>query len=259
MMLWLVAAAWTTAWAASPTRWIDLTYPFDEKTVYWPTEKGFEHQKGFEGVTEKGYFYSAHRFAAAEHGGTHMDAPSHFYRGRHSVEEVPLDRLIGPAVVVDARERVAANPDYEIQLEDLQAWERRWGRLPDGAIVLFRTGFAKFWPDRKRYLGTEERGATAVSKLHFPGLHPKAAQWLVRQRSVKAVGIDTASIDHGPSERFETHVALCSANVPTFENLANLDQLPNTGLTVVALPMKIRGGSGAPLRIVATVGQVTGK
>lgn len=238
--------------AAAPPRWIDLTHPFDDKTIYWPTETGFKHEKGFEGVTEKGYFYSAHRFSAPEHGGTHMDAPVHFYRGRRSADQVPLEQLIGPAAVIDVREKCAANPDYEVQIEDLRAWERRWGELPQGSIVLLHTGQGRHWPDRKRYLGTDERGPQAVAKLHFPGLHPKAAQWLVR-KGIKAVGIDTASIDHGRSERFESHVALFAANVPAFENVASLEQLPPTGATVFALPMKIRGGSGAPLRIVATL------
>lgn len=240
------------AFAAAPARWIDLTHPFDEKTIYWPTETGFKHEKGFEGVTEKGYFYSAHRFSAAEHGGTHMDAPIHFYRGRLAVDEVPLDQLIGPAVVVDVREQCRLNPDYEVQIEDFRQWERRWKELPAGSIVLLRTGFGLQWPYRKRYLGTDERGPKALPKLHFPGLHPKAAQWLVR-RGVKAVGIDTASIDHGPSDRFEAHITLFAANIPAFENLAGLEQLPARGATVVALPMKIRGGSGAPLRIVASL------
>ncbi|MBI4425039.1 MAG: cyclase family protein [Elusimicrobia bacterium] len=249
---WLLAS---TVFAVEPKGgWVDLTYAFDESTIYWPTEKGFVHEKGFEGVTDKGYFYSAHRFSAAEHGGTHIDAPIHFYRGRDTVDAVPLERLIGPAAVIDASRPCAEDPDYQVQVEDLRRWEKRWGEIARDSIVLIRTGFGRHWPDRRRYLGTDERGPEAVRKLHFPGLHPKAAQWLVRQRGVKAVGIDTASIDHGPSERFETHVALFAANVPAFENVANLDQLPPKGALVVALPMKIRGGSGGPLRIVARPG-----
>ena len=234
-------------------RWIDLTYAFDEKTIYWPTEKGFAHEKVFDGLTAQGYYYSAHRFSAAEHGGTHMDAPIHFYRGRRSLDEVPLEQLIGPAVLVDVSAACAENRDYQVQIDDLRRWEARWGPIPNGAIVLLRTGFGRFWPDRERYLGTSETGSKAVSRLHFPGLRADAAKWLLQRRSIKAVGIDTASIDHGPSKKFDAHVALFEANVPVFENVAALEQLPAAGFQVVALPMKIRGGSGGPLRIVALV------
>ena len=120
-------------------------------------------------------------------------------------------------------------------------------------IVLLRTGYAARWPDRLRYLGTEERGEAAVAKLHFPGLDPTAAQWLVQHRSIKAVGIDTPSIDYGQSTHFESHVMLFQHNVPALENVANLDRLPQVGFTVIALPMKIGGGSGGPVRIVAAV------
>ena len=127
------------------------------------------------------------------------------------------------------------------------------GRLPDGAILLFRTGFSKYWPDRKAYMGTDERGPDAVAKLHFPGLSRELARFLVEQRKVAAVGLDTPSLDYGQSKDFIVHRTLLGANIPGFENVANLDQLPAKGATVVALPTKIRGGSGAPLRIVALV------
>jgi kynurenine formamidase len=233
--------------------WIDLTHTFDASTIYWPTESGFLFERGTNGITPKGYYYAANRFAAAEHGGTHLDAPIHFHDDRHTVDEVPLDRLLGAAVVIDVRKQCAADPDYEVTPGDLFAWEERTGRRLIDVIVLVRTGWAARWPDRLRYLGTEARGAEGVAQLHFPGLAPDAARWLVEQRRPKAVGIDTASIDHGPSTQFGAHVALCGGNVPIFENLADLGGLPEEGAFVVALPMKIGGGSGGPLRIVARV------
>jgi kynurenine formamidase len=118
-------------------------------------------------------------------------------------------------------------------------------------IVLLHTGWSRHWPDREAYLGTSARGPEAVARLHFPGLAPDAARWLVEHRAPKAVGIDTASIDFGQSTHFQAHVTLCEQNVPAFENVAHLDQLPAERAFVVALPMKITGGSGAPLRIVA--------
>ena len=125
------------------------------------------------------------------------------------------------------------------------------GRIAPGSIVLLRTGFSTRWPDAVRYLGTAERGEQAVPKLHFPGLHPDTARWFVASRPIKAIGIDTASIDYGQSTLFESHRALYDRNIPAFENLTNLERLPARGAHIVALPMKIAGGSGAPLRAVA--------
>ena len=250
----VLALACATAAAQVPKGTVvDLTYAYDESTIFWPTEPGFALEKAAEGVTEKGFFYAANRFCTPEHGGTHVDAPIHFYKDRHTVDQIPLERLMGPAVVVDVSARCAADRDYQVAAADLQAWEKRHGRIPKGAIVLLRTGFGKFWPDRVRYMGTDERGPAAVAKLHFPGLHPDAAKWLVANREVHAVGLDTPSIDYGQSTLFQSHVTLFEANVPAFENVANLDRLPEKGATIVALPMKIKGGSGGPLRIIAFV------
>lgn len=230
---------------------MDLTHAFDATTLYWPTEEGFVLERGFEGITEGGYYYAAHRFRSAEHGGTHLDAPVHFAEGRDSVEEIPLERLMGEAVLVDVREACARDADHEIRTEALLAWEAEHGRIPEAAILLLRTGFGERWPHRLGYLGTDRRGAAAVAELHFPGLHPGAATWLARDRRIAAVGIDTASIDRGQSTDFRSHRVLFAQQIPAFENLANLEQLPATGFRVIALPMKIRGGSGAPLRAVA--------
>jgi kynurenine formamidase len=219
--------------------------------VYWPTEPGFRFERGNNGVTPKGYYYAANRFATAEHGGTHLDAPRHFAEGKHTVDEVPISRLVGAAVVIDVTAKCAENPVYEVTADDLVAWERKHGRQLVDVIVLVRTGWAKKWGDREAYLGTAKTGADAVPLLRFPGLAPEAAKWLAEHRRVKAIGIDTASIDHGPSTLFGSHVALCSANIPVFENVADIASLPAEGAIVVALPMKIAGGSGGPLRIIA--------
>jgi kynurenine formamidase len=230
---------------------VDLSYPFDANTVYWPTAEAFHLEKDFEGTTDKGFYYSAYRYAGAEHGGTHIDSPVHFAKGRNTVDEIPLEQLVGQAVVVDVSKQCAKDRDYLVTEADLINWERQNGHIPSGAILFLRTGFGRFYPDRKRYLGTEERGAAAVANLHFPGLHPNAARWLVRNRSIKAIGLDTASIDYGQSTLFESHRILFEKNIPAFENVANLHQLPVKGFSVIALPMKIKGGSGGPLRIVA--------
>ena len=232
-------------------KWIDLSYDFSDETVYWVTAKQFEKETVAEGKTDNGYFYSAYNYSAAEHGGTHIDAPVHFAEGRQTVDQIPLDRLIAPAVKIDVSAKAAENRDYQITVEDLTNWEKDNGQIPDESILFLQTGFGKFYPDKLKYLGTDKRGGDAVKDLHFPGLAPEAAEWLVKNRKIKAVGLDTASIDYGQSTDFGSHVALMSNNIPAFENVANLDQLPAKGFQIIALPMKIKNGSGAPLRIIA--------
>ena len=249
----LVLASASSALDLSGGRWVDLTHPFSEETIYWPTADGFEKETVFEGQTEGGYYYSAFNYRAAEHGGTHLDAPVHFAEGRRAADQIPLERLIGPAVVVDVSPKAAGDRDYQVTPDDVLAWEAEHGRVPAGAIVLFDTGSARFWPDRVKYMGTDERGAGAVAKLHFPGIRPDTARFLAEERAIGAVGLDTPSIDHGQSKDFMAHRVLGERDIPGFENVANLDGLPPTGATVVALPMKIAGGSGGPLRIVAFV------
>ncbi len=203
-----------------------------------------------EGINAAGWWYAANAFCSAEHGGTHLDAPVHFAEGRRSASEIPLEDLIGEAVVVDVSVAAAADADLAIGDDALDAWEASHGQIPNGAIVLLRTGWGDRWPDPARYLGTAARGAGAVADLHFPGLSENGARWLVA-RQVRAVGIDTASIDRGQSTDFRAHRVLAEANVPIFENVANLGRVALRGAWVVALPMKISRGTGGPLRVVA--------
>lgn len=230
---------------------VDLSHAYDATTVFWPTADTYRLDKVADGMTPGGYYYAANNFFSSEHGGTHLDAPVHFAKGAQTVEQVPLERLFGEAYVIDVVAQATANADHQVSVEDIAAAERAQGPIPANAIVLLRTGFSTRWPDAARYLGTAERGEAAAAKLHFPGLHPDAARWLVANRTFKAIGIDTASIDHGPSSLFESHRVLYERNIPAFENLTALERLPVTGAHLVALPMKIGGGSGAPLRAVA--------
>jgi kynurenine formamidase len=231
---------------------IDLSHAYDRDTIYWPTADGFELTSDFEGFTDKGYYYTANTFCTAEHGGTHIDAPIHFSEGQNTVDEIPLEQLMGDAVVIDVSDR-CADPDYRITVSDFEDWETKNGTLPESVIVLLRTGYEQFWPDRIRYMGTDAVGPEAVAELHFPGLHPDAARWLVANRSVNAIGLDKPSIDFGQSTHFESHQVLFAADIPAFENLTNLGELPATGFVVIAMPIKIAGGSGGPLRIAAIV------
>lgn len=239
------------AWEQS--RLIDLTHSFGEDTIVWPTEQDFRlvHQQA--GETPGGYYYASNRLEMAEHGGTHIDAPIHFSRGGQTLDQIPIEHLVGSGVRIDVTGRCANDRDYLVSIQDFEQWEVVRGKIPQRSIVLIDTGFGRYWPSRQEYLGTELRGSQGVKALHFPGLHPMAAAWLVRERQVKAVGIDTASIDHGQSTTFESHVALLSQNVPVLENLSDLRDLPDRGFDVIALPMKIAGGTGGPLRVIAVL------
>jgi len=249
----LVAFSWllfaSAGLAIDEKKLVDMTYPFSEDTLHWPTAKPFRLEKVNEGRTPQGFWYSSYNYSGSEHVGTHLDAPFHFAEGRWTTDQIPLAKTIGPGVVVDVRRKAEANPDYLLQVIDIRTWEKRHGQIPKGAIVLMYSGWGKYWRDRRRYFGTAEPGD--VANLHFPGFSKDAAEFLIKQRNVKAVGIDTPSIDHGPSRDFIAHQIFGDANVPIFENVATLERLPARGATIFALPMKIKGGSGAPLRIFA--------
>tara|TARA_R110002073_G_scaffold123234_2_gene266895 strand:- start:80544 stop:81362 length:819 start_codon:yes stop_codon:yes gene_type:complete len=238
----------------SNSKIIDLSHSYSHETIYWVTAKEFELDTVFKGRTDKGYYYSANNFATAEHGGTHIDAPIHFAEGGQSVDEIPLTKLIGSAIKIDVSKNALENPDYLVSIDDLKTWEEKHNtQIPDGSIVLLQTGFSTYYPNKVKYMGTDERGDNAVQLLHFPGLEPEAATWLTENRNIHSIGIDTPSIDYGQSTLFKSHVILLSKNIPAFENLTGLEQLPEKDFTVIALPMKIKSGSGSPLRIVALI------
>jgi len=252
----LLAFSAARALAQSPAidlarhRLVDLTHPLNAKTLYWPTATtGFQLQQLAFGETAGGYFYSSYAFAAPEHGGTHLDAPIHFHRGGLAADQLPLDQLIGPAVVIDVRAKAARDADYRLTVDDVTAWEKANGRIPRGAFVLLRTGWGLKWPSAKAYFGDDTPGD--ASKLHFPSFGVDAARLLVQQRRVAALGADVASIDYGPSTDFMVHRVAAAAGVIGLENLARLETLPARGATIIALPIKIEGGSGGPVRVVA--------
>src|SRR5215468_164407 len=257
LLLTIATAAFGAAATPPPpslatSKVVDLSHAFDEKTLYWPTSpSSFELKKLSYGDTPGGWFYAANSLCTPEHGGTHLDAPIHFDKAGKTIDQIPPRQLIAPAVVIDVSAKAAADPDYRLSLDDVRGWEKRHGPIPQGAIVLLRTGWGKRWPDRKQYLGDDTPGD--ASKLHFPSYGKESAEYLVGQRHVGALGLDTASIDHGPSKDFMVDRIAAAAGVVGLENLANLDQVPEVGAWVIALPMKIGGGSGGPLRAVALI------
>lgn len=230
------------------SKFVDLTHPFDQETIYWPNAQRFRWEKESWGKSPAGFWYTAARYSASEHGGTHLDSPIHFGEGRESVDQLPLSKLIGPALVIDITAACSSNPDYLLTALDVTSWEKQHGQIEPASIVLVRTGWDKYWPDTRKYLGSDVPGD--ISNLHFPGVSREAAE-ILRDRKVDAIGIDTASIDYGASKDFIVHQMLNGAGVYGLENLYKLDALPARGATIMSFPMKISGGTGAPARVVA--------
>lgn len=252
LILCLASIARAQAIDLARSRIVDLTHAFNARTLYWPTSPSiFRLDTLAFGMTPAGFFYSAYSFSSPEHGGTHLDAPIHFARSGLTADRIPLEKLIAPGVVIDVTEKAARDADYRLSAEDVRQFEQRHGRIPIGAIVLLRTGWSRRWGDRKAYFGDDTPGD--ASKLHFPSYGADAARVLVQERRVAALGADVASIDYGPSTDFAVHQLAAAANVPGLENLTNLHELPATGALIIALPMKIEGGSGGPVRVVALV------
>ena len=252
MSTFLSLLLFNSVYAASSTNptIVDLTYPFDKNTIYWPTEKGFDLKTVFYGMSPGHYFYSAFKFSMPEHGGTHVDAPRHFSEKGLTVDQISPDNLIGNVVVIPVDKQAQTQKDYAITVEDIQNFEKKVRPLTDKDIVLFHTGWSQYWPDKKKYLGSDVPGDT--KNLHFPGLSKAAAEYLVSLK-VKAVGLDTASLDPGNSRDFIAHRVLLGANVYGIEHLTKLNSLPPIGATLIVAPMKISGGSGGPARIFAIV------
>ena len=251
----LVLAACTTSRGVdlATAELVDLTHTYDETSLYWPSSPPakFELKELAYGRTPGGWFYASYAICTPEHGGTHLDAPIHFAEGRMTADQVPLKQLIAPAVVIDVTDKTASNADYLLTADDVRAWEQRHGPIEPGTIVLLRTGWSKRWPDRLAYFGDES--LTSSANLHFPSYGEDAARLLVTDRRAAALGVDTASIDYGQSRDFMVHRIAAAANVGGLENLTNLEELPEAGFNVIALPMNIRGGSGSPVRVIALV------
>ncbi|CAN8027031.1 unnamed protein product [Ixodes persulcatus] len=222
---------------------VDLSYPFNNETIYWADDKHFVFNATVAAENEE--WYQVDSISTPTHGGTHLDSPLHFNKTGWSVSQIPLQRLMFlPIALLDIQDQSANDPDYQLTVDDIRQWEDRNGRLPDGCLLLVRSGRAKFWPDRTAYLGYDSRG-----RRHFPSISPNAARHLVEQRQVYGVGLDTPSLD-APGQTV-THVILSARNIYNLENLADLSLLPNTGAHGVVLPMKIDGASGASVRVVA--------
>ncbi len=231
---------------------LDMTYAYDENTIYWPNATPFKLTPEFHGLTDKGYWYAANFYAASEHGGTHADAPLHFAENGRTIDQIPLAEWIGPAIKIDARQQCARDRDYLLSVEDIKKWEKQYGRIPAGAWVMMYTGIGtQFYPDPARVLGTAKKGLSAIPELSFPAFSREAAEFLTKERNIKGIAIDTPSIDYGKSQDFLVHRVICGADKLALENIANLDKLPAKGATLYVIPMSIKGATGAPARVFA--------
>lgn len=237
---------------------VDLTHAMGESAITWPSNDPFTVTKVFRdrvGEGEGGFWYESRDFSQAEHSGTHLDAPAHFAEGKWRVDQIPVSSLVGPGVKVDMTVKVRQDGlDSLLQLEDLESWENQYGLIPNGAVVIVHTGHGRLYHNRTAYLGYPENLEVAdkdTENLHFPGVGEEAARWLVQERGIIGLGIDTPSTDFGQSREFPTHQVLGASNVWGAENLARTDQLPPIGFKVLAMVQKLEGGSGGPARVIA--------
>jgi kynurenine formamidase len=231
---------------------LDMTYPYDENTIYWPTAKPFHLEKVSWGISDGGWWYAANEFSAAEHGGTHADAPIHFAQNGRTIDQIPLEEWIGPAVKIDVTKKCQNNRDYLLTEEDILDWEKEYGRIPEKAWIIMYTGIdTKYYPDRKKVLGTEKTGEAAIPELTFPGFSEEAVEFLLKNRNITGIAIDTPSIDYGKSKDFRVHRTLFASDKLALENIASLDKLPCSGATLYVIPMLIKEGTGSPARVFA--------
>ncbi len=231
--------------AGSPDymRVVDLGHALGTDNPAWPGD-----EKPFEATINATYQkdgYFTRKFSSLEHFGTHLDAPAHFVPGGWTVDQIPAARLYGPAVILDTREESRRDTDYRLAPEKIAQWEARNGRIPQGAIILMRTGWAERWSDAARYRNMDAAGA-----MHFPGYSVEAVKVLIARGAV-GLGIDTLSVDYGPSKDFPVHHLSHGASLYHVENLADLSSLPEAGAWLVVAPIKLEGGSGGPARVFA--------
>ena len=253
MVLLLASAPFIPCQVPGP-RIIDMTYAYGQDTIYWPTAREFRLDKLGWGVTKGGWWYASNEYGASEHGGTHADAPIHFAAKGRRMDEVPIEEWIGPAVRIDVTEACAGDRDYCLTPADIKGWEKRHGRVPEGAWVIMYTGIGtKYYPDKKKVLGTDQRGDAALPELSFPGFSPESVEFLISQRDIKGIALDTPSIDAGKRTDFKVHQVLCAAGKLALENIANLDKLPAAGATLYVIPMLIKDGTGSPARVFAVI------
>ncbi|CAG7785263.1 unnamed protein product [Allacma fusca] len=242
---------------------IDLSYTLSNNTIYYPGSQGYTLSRDSEGIRGSGaleYWYAAFSFCTGEHGGTHLDAPYHFFKNGWTVEQIPNSRLINvQATLINVEEAVkelASPGDFKLEVEHLIEHEKEFGGIEPNGLFLVYTGWSKFWPDKVKYLGYENKTEDGQFALRFPGISEDAIKWLVEERQIVGIGLDTPSTDQGMDQRYPVHLFAASRQVYNLENVANLHQLlgyRRREIRIFVLPLKIVGGTGAPARILAAV------
>ncbi|KAH3824671.1 isatin hydrolase-like [Dreissena polymorpha] len=231
-------------------RIVDLTHAQNIEAIYWPGNPSYNFTIFSRGQNAVGgFWYESNSFATAEHGGTHLDAPAHFYENRSRTHQIPMEKLVGRGVIINVKTKASRNPDYRVTVDDLQNWEAKYGRIPNGAVVVMNSGWHQKYPNKTKVFGTES--TTDPANFHFPGFHEKAADWLVKHRNIHVLGVDTPSIDYGQSKTFPVHVILGRADIPALENAANLNAIPEFGSIISVAVIKLEDGSGGPARVFA--------
>ena len=233
---------------AGTVRLIDLTHGLDEHSPYWPEGRDQSSFSAKVVATYESHECFARDVTMSEHSGTHLDAPAHFVPGGARVDRLPAGGFLNPACVVDVRDAVATDPDYRVTVADLEGFSEAHGPLPRGCFVFFHTGWASRWPSQKQFSNEDAEGV-----MHFPGISLEAARFLLAEVHPVGVGIDTPCIEYGPTEDFVVHRLVLGASLYILENVANLEVLPPRGAAVIALPLKLLGGSGSPARVLALV------
>lgn len=201
-------------------------------------------RENFVTVENDGFFIQRWNFT--EHAGTHMDFPAHFIADGVTVDNYDAAPLVSPAVVIDIRAKAEADPDAALDVADLEAFEVEHGAIPDGAVVMMNSGWAARWSSIADF-----RNADADGVMHFPGFSAEAMNWLLENRAIHGIGVDTLSLDPGISATFDVHYACLGAGLYGIEGVANLDSLPPVGATVIAGIPRWEGSGGGPTRVIA--------
>ncbi|XP_072015370.1 isatin hydrolase-like [Amphiura filiformis] len=234
---------------ASQLRVVDLTHTHDLDAVAWPSDPVYNFTTIFRGFSE-GVWLQFNSFQTPEHIGTHIDAPSHFNQDALSVHQIPIEKLIGPGVIINVKLKVEANSDYRVSIEDIEDWETKYNKIPDGAIVIMNSGWSLRYPNKTLLFGTQTY--TDTTTYHFPSWHEDTVDWLLKNRNINVIGVDSTSVDYGPATNFPVHQLLGANNITGVENVANLDSIPESGTIINVAPFQLYGGSGSPSRVYAT-------
>ncbi|CAG2161696.1 unnamed protein product [Oppiella nova] len=253
--VWLLIGPSVGCDATNAESIVDLSHPLNSQTLHWPEARDFELRVTQNGTVRRGetnIWIQSDEIYMATHTGTHLDAPCHFSRGKWSVADIPIINLVDrPVAVIDVVAQSVATRDYELSVDDIHSWEKMNGQIPDNSVILVRTGWARFWPKKLEYFGTETK---EIPLLHFPGVHPSAAQWIVDNRQIVGIGIDSPSIDHGQSKQYKSHQILNAKNIYLLENIAQtIHKLPAIGSSLTLLPLKIEGASGTSVTVIARI------